>query len=169
MTEKVKTFLGIVVFGLAFGFVEAAVVIYLRELIKYNILVFNITQGEVLLNLRFIAFLSPSQPELQDSKFLAVEMFREFSTLLMLGAVAYLSAEKLIKKMAAFLIVFSVWDLSYYLYLKLVIGWPENWWSPDVFFLLPVPWVGPIITPIVISSLLLAIGSYIFLKKQNEA
>lgn len=160
----IKRLIAVVLFALAFGFVEAAVVIYLRELINFNILSFD-ARHPILLDLKFIAFLAPSNPLLKESKIIITEMFRESSTIIMLASLAYLAAEKLKQKLGAFLISFAIWDLSYYFYLYLIIGWPENLFSQDIFFLLPIPWVGPVITAIIISSFLLLTGLVLFAKR----
>lgn len=83
-----------------------------------------------------------------------MEQTREAATLVMLLAVALLSSVELKGRIAAFLVAFSVWDLTYYGTLFFWLGWPTSIWDLDVYFLLPVPWVGPVATAIVISSII---------------
>jgi len=87
---------------------------------------------------------------------------------MMLLSVGYLSAQNIKQKMGAFLIAFGFWDIFYYVFLNLLIGWPKSLFDIDLFFLIPVPWIGPVITPIVVSILLIIIGVNLFLKKDNS-
>jgi hypothetical protein len=59
---------------------------------------------------------------------------------------------------AAFVFVFGVWDLFYYLWLRVLMGWPRSWLEWDVLFLIPVVWLGPWICPVLISLLFIAWG-----------
>jgi len=59
---------------------------------------------------------------------------------------------------AAFLIAFGVWDLSFYAFLKLLIHWPASLLTWDVLFLLPVPWVGPVLAPVLASLSMIGTG-----------
>jgi hypothetical protein len=59
---------------------------------------------------------------------------------------------------AAFAFVFGVWDLFYYFWLKLLLGWPRSWLEWDVLFLIPSVWLGPWICPAMISLLFIAWG-----------
>jgi hypothetical protein len=158
-------YLALLIFGLAFGFVEAAVVFYLRHLI-------NAQSGylhhpyQILLQLGFINFIRPQNVLFGQPQIDSVEIAREFSTLVMLSAVAYLAASRWRARLGAFFITFATWDLSYYLFLKLTAAWPQTLFDLDIFFLIPIPWVGPVITPLATSSLLLALGSYLFLTPQ---
>ncbi len=53
---------------------------------------------------------------------------------------------------------FATWDLSYYAFLRLISGWPQSLFTRDVFFLIPVPWIGPVITPIVAFAAVFYLG-----------
>ena len=53
---------------------------------------------------------------------------------------------------------FATWDLSYYAFLRLISGWPQSLFTRDVFFLIPVPSIGPVITPLVIFVAVLYLG-----------
>lgn len=143
-----NTILKVIVFSIAFAFVEASVVVYLR-----------------LLLLPGIAFLQPQAALkiLQNSALLTTEMIREAGTLIMLGAVASLAAKGIKRILAFFFLAFGIWDIFYYIFLKLIIGWPVSFTDTDIFFLLPVPWVGPVFVPIIISSALV-LGSILYLR-----
>ena len=123
------------VFGIAFGLVEAAVVIYLR------------------------AASSPAS-ELHSSAFVVVphqllrfEVWREAATMVMLGSIAWLAAQNAREKALAFLWTFAWWDLAYYAWLRVAVGWPQSLLTPDVLFLIPVPWLGQVWFPILVSGL----------------
>jgi len=87
----------------------------------------------------------------------------EVATLVMLVAVAVLAGQTLRQRLAAFFIAFTVWDLTYYLFLRVLDGWPTSLGDRDVFFLIPVPWVGPVATAVVASGVVLAISSGVYL------
>ena len=67
--------------------------------------------------------------------------------------------------MAAFFVAFTVWDLTYYLFLRVLTGWPTSLTDTDVFFLIPVPWLGPVATAVVASAVVLAISSWGYLRR----
>lgn len=158
----------VVIFSLAFAFVEAAVVIYLRHLLGTTSTVFN--KNETLLLLPGVAFLEPETAIkiIANSSILNVERVREFATLVMLAIVAFLAAKKFRDRIAFFFLAFGVWDIFYYAFLRLTIGWPRALSDLDTFFLLPVPWVGPVIVPLTVSTLLVG-GSLLYLSKRKQA
>jgi hypothetical protein len=87
-----------------------------------------------------------------------VELGRELATMLTLGAVALAVARNSRQWLAAFTLVFGVWDLAFYAFLKLTIGWPASLLTWDILFLLPVPWVGPVIAPAIVAASMVAGG-----------
>ena len=52
-------------------------------------------------------------------------------------------------------IAFGVWDIFYYAFLRLIVGWPQSLWDWDVLFLIPLPWWGPVLAPVAIAVLLI--------------
>ncbi|MBI5343194.1 MAG: hypothetical protein HZB63_07820 [Deltaproteobacteria bacterium] len=144
MKEKVVF---LVVFAAAMAFVEAAVVVYLRDLLG----------GGPLFPMKD---LSP--------KLLAVEIVREGATVVMLLCAASLSFRGGARRMGAFLLAFAVWDVFYYVWLRVAIGWPSGLSDWDILFLIPLPWVGP-----VWSMLLICVGmlvySVLFLRAPEDA
>lgn len=152
----------LIIFGVAFGFVEAAVVYYLRNLVHFDGQVV-IPHYRVLLNLGFITFVSPVHTILLTRRISDVEVFRESATIVMLACVAYIAATKWLQRLGAFLVCFACWDLAYYLFLRIVDNWPRSFLTRDVFFLIPVTWIGPVITPMVLSIAILLLGSWIYL------
>jgi hypothetical protein len=59
---------------------------------------------------------------------------------------------------------FACWDIAYYAFLKVLDNWPSSLFTRDVYFLIPVTWIGPVITPLIISTLMLVGGSWIYLR-----
>lgn len=89
---------------------------------------------------------------------LTIELGREFATLVMLAAIAVTAASNRREAWAHFMIAFGVWDIFYYLWLKLFIDWPPGLMTWDLLFLIPVPWVAPVLAPVIISVALVACG-----------
>jgi len=125
-------------FAAAMAFVESAVVVYLRTLYPR----------------RGFSAVSPL--------IYRTEVLREAATILMLLAVAYLAFETLTLRVATFFWTFAVWDVFYYVFLKLLLGWPASLGTLDVFFLIPVPWVGPVWLPLVLSFAVFIAASVAF-------
>lgn len=99
---------------------------------------------------------------------LALELGRETATLLMLLAVAKLTERGWLRVFAAFVYLFGLWDIFYYVWLKLLIGWPTQWGEWDVLFLIPWPWLGPWIAPALIALLFVIWGGWILLSSRTR-
>lgn len=127
--------LGVALFGIAFGFIEAAVVIYLRA-------------ATGLLPVPQLKALNAFPEAL-----LRIERFREAATMIVLGGIAFFAGPRAKEKVVAFLWAFAFWDVFYYFWLRLTISWPPSFISSDVLFLIPVPWVAQVWFPILVSSL----------------
>lgn len=131
----------IVLFALAMGFLESAVVVYIRALYYPE------------------GFAFPLKEMAQN---LAItELFREAATLIMLLAVGILAARDRLHRFAWILIVFGIWDIAYYLFLKLLICWPESLLTYDILFLLPTIWTGPVVAPLINSATMILLASVI--------
>jgi hypothetical protein len=149
--KKNNTLLWVTIFAIAMGIFEGAVVVYLRAL--YYPLGFTF-------------------PLVTLGKQIAItELIREFASLFMLLSLAILIGKNLSQKFAVFIYSFAVWDIVYYIFLKLILNWPESFFTWDILFLLPVTWTGPVISPIIISllmiSLALVINKYNIREKIN--
>jgi hypothetical protein len=153
----------LVAFGVGFGYVEAAVVHYLRLALGAE-LDYDAPVRRVYLDLGVIRFVDPVHTMLIDPELARAETAREAATLLMLAAVAVLAGRRFWHGVAAFFVAFTVWDLTYYLFLRVLTGWPASLADTDVFFLIPVPWLGPVATPVVASSVVLAASSWWYLR-----
>jgi hypothetical protein len=151
----------LLLFGISFGYVEAAVVVYLRSIYKP-------------LRQQFYPDLPPDEPvpllSIEDVQSagpdhlqrVRIELGREIGTLIMLAAVALLAARNAQQWLAAFLIVFGAWDISFYAFLKVIIHWPQSLLTWDVLFLVPVPWIAPVLAPVLVSISMIAAGVIIF-------
>jgi hypothetical protein len=137
-------------FAAAFGFVEAAVVVYLRAVLGM-LPGYRGTLSE-------LQHSSQSYEQAESlSRFpqslLTIEMYREAATLVMLVSVALLATSKANSRWAVFLWVFAVWDIAYYAGLWATVRWPASFTDLDVLFLIPVPWIAQIWFPLLVSAL----------------
>jgi len=140
-------------FGIAFGFVEAAVVIYIRAAIGL-LPGYGGTLADVVRLSSGIYDQAKVLGELPKS-FLVVEFFREAATMVMLITLAILSIKGRKERWGIFLWTFATWDIMYYIGLYLTVGWPASLLDPDVLFLIPVPWLAQVWFPILVSTLTL--------------
>ncbi|HEX8974456.1 MAG TPA: hypothetical protein VF817_03145 [Patescibacteria group bacterium] len=144
-----KTLLVGAIFGVAFGFVEAAVVVYIRGAAGM------LAECATKLPDGIFSFDMYRQSQLLSQLpkyFLTIEMYRESATIIMLICVAWLAVSRWRERWAMLFWTFAWWDLFYYVGLKLAIDWPERFTTADVLFLLPVPWLAQVWLPIFISS-----------------
>ena len=58
-------------------------------------------------------------------------------------------------------IAFGVWDIFYYVCLRLMSDWPKSLFDWDVLFLLPLPWWGPVLAPVCIALLMIVGGTLV--------
>lgn len=137
----------LILFGVAMAFVEAAVVVYLREIIGTGPL---FPMKEI------------------PAPLLGVEIGREAATIVMLLSVVFLSFRGEAQRMGGFLLLFAVWDVFYYVWLYATIGWPAGVGDWDILFLIPLPWVGPVWSVLLICTGML-VFSVPFLKAPEKA
>jgi hypothetical protein len=88
-----------------------------------------------------------------------VELAREAATLVMLFTVGVLAARAWQTRLAYMAVAFGVWDISYYVFLKAMSGWPRSLLDWDILFLLPLPWWGPVLAPVSIAVLMIVWGT----------
>jgi hypothetical protein len=152
-----RAFAALFLFGISFGYVEAAVVVYLRAL--YDPLRARLHPERSphdlfpLLTPRQLADAGPENP-----RRLAIEIGREAATMVMLAAVALAVARNLQQWISALAIAFGVWDISFYAFLRLMVHWPESLRTWDILFLIPLPWVGPVWAPILVALSMIVCG-----------
>lgn len=152
-----KNLTALIIFGIAFGFLEAAVVFYLRIMLGYKS-GYPLGNYQTLFGTNFISFIITQKPLLGTIQIVRAETLREIATILMLGSVAFVSARHFKQRLGAFMIAFSLWDIFYYVFLKFLTGWPTNIFNTDIYFLIPVPWIGPVVTPLIVSVVLFLVG-----------
>ena len=120
------------------AYLESAAVVYLRAMYGINDLLKDIN--------------------LTPDIYTFIEIGREAATIVMLVFIALLAGGNRQKKIGYFFIAFGIWDIFYYVWLYLFIQWPKSLLEWDILFLIPFPWWGPVIAPILISILLISIG-----------
>lgn len=147
-SSAVRKLLWVLVFGITFGFVESSVVVYLRDLYYPGGFAFP------------LKLMAPGH--------LVVEIVREAATVLMLAAVAMLAGSKPWSRFGFFMVAFGVWDVFYYVWLKVVLHWPANLFDWDILFLIPLPWIGPVIAPLLISMLMIVLGWTIVIRVEGN-
>ncbi len=150
--ERRAAYASLWVLALAFGWIEASVVVYLRELHAREVSL----QGP-----NYMAGLQVTLASM-PRHLVAIEIAREACTMLVLGAVAWLAGRRLADRAGAFLLSFGIWDLTYYAVLRLLVGWPDTLRSWDILFLIPMPWVAPVWAPLSVATFFVAAGSYLF-------
>ncbi len=134
-------------FSIAMAYLESAVVVYLREIFYPEGFFFPI--------------------KLITDKISLIEIGREAATIVMLASIAWLGSKIAQEKFYFFLFAFGVWDIFYYIWLKMFINWPQNFLTDDLLFLIPIPWIAPVLAPILI-SLYFVVFSIIALNKINR-
>jgi len=132
----------VVLFAIAMAWMESATVAYLRTLV-----------GRVI----------PYQPNPlpRHDVFVATELVRELATMIMLAAVGWLAGRNWRSRLSYALIAFGVWDICYYIFLAVITGWPKSLWDWDVLFLIPLPWWGPVLSPILIAAMMVLGGTLV--------
>ena len=96
-----------------------------------------------------MVFLDPAVLSAWDT--LHLELFRETATIIMLATIAWVASAIWRERLAFFLLSFGTWDIFYYIWLYLFIGWPNSLLNKDFLFLIPVPWVSWVFVPVGIS------------------
>lgn len=125
-------------FAACMGIFEGAVVIYLREIYYPGGFDFPLVT--------------------MSKQLVLTEIIREFASLLMLISVAWIAGKSFTHKFALFLYSFALWDIVYYIFLWFILKWPESIFTWDILFLIPVMWTGPVITPIIISAIMIMLA-----------
>lgn len=141
-------------FALAMGFMEAMVVVYLRRLL-----------GVLPLSAPLDPYLVRDGP----GWLLINEQTREAATLVMLATFALLAGHTLRTRVGVFLAAFGIWDLGYYLWLNLLIGWPSGLGDRDVLFLIPAPWIAPVWVPMLLAAAMTAVGLWLMRAEERMA
>ncbi len=135
-----KKYIPLVIFAVAMGLLEAIVVVYVRELYYPE------------------GFNFPLKP--MPGWLITVEIVRELCTLLMLGTVAWISGKVFLRRLAVFLFLFGIWDILYYVGLKIFLDWPGSLLTWDILFLIPITWIGPVLAPVICSIIMIIMAVF---------
>jgi hypothetical protein len=132
-----KRLLIAIVFSMAFGYIESAVVVYLRALFHPN-------------GFTFPMEVFGATPE--GKRLVLTEVGREAATFVLIGTAAWLFGNVRQERIAYFLIIFAIWDVFYYVWLKVLLDWPAALMDWDILFLIPVVWASPVLYPVLVSA-----------------
>ncbi len=143
-----KQLFWLLIWGIVFGYIEAAVVVYLREIYYPEGFAFPLVRIE--------------------DRILFTELVREAATLLLIWATVSLAYNRLQSRFAAFFLLFGLWDIFYYIFLKLLLHWPESINTWDILFLIPAPWIGPVWAPILVSIGFIYAGTTLLFHHQKN-
>ncbi len=138
MKSSTKTILYVSFFSIAMAFLETTVVVYLRELYYPEGFDFPL--------------------KMMDFKVGIIEFFREATTIVMILTVAMLTGKTLNQRFAAFIYIFAIWDIFYYIFLYVTLGWPSSLMTWDILFLIPTTWVGPVLAPVINSIMMIVLA-----------
>jgi hypothetical protein len=130
----------VMAFAIAMAWVESASVFYIRALVDR---------------------VEPYQPNplpLNDALGY-VELWREAATLVMIATLGILAGSTWRRRAGYAALAFGAWDIFYYVFLRIMTGWPRTLLDWDILFLLPLPWWGPVLAPVSIALLMIAWGT----------
>lgn len=131
----------VLAYAVAMAYLESAVVVYLTLALGGQV-------GE----------LFPLRPAIETGDLVAIEVGREVATLVMIAAAGLLAGRTALERLAWAAVVFGTWDIGYYAWLNVFSGWPPSLSTTDLLFLIPVPWVGPVWSPVAVSVALVGVG-----------
>lgn len=140
--KKHQILVWITLFAITMGIFEGAIVVYLRALYYPE------------------GFNFPLIP--LDNYIAITELIRELASLIMLLSVGIIAGKNFSQRFAWFIYSFAVWDIIYYIFLWLILAWPESLLTWDILFLLPITWTGPVIAPILVSVLMILLAMIIY-------
>jgi len=132
----------VAVFSIAMGFLESAVVVYIREIYYPDGFAFPL--------------------KIMSEKIMITELLRELATLVMLAGIGILAGRSNLERFGFFIFSFGIWDIFYYVFLYALLGWPESLFTWDILFLLPTTWVGPVLAPCINALTMIVFGGLIW-------
>jgi hypothetical protein len=137
---EAQRWLIVVAFAIAMAWVESAVVYYLRTHVD-----------------RIVPYQPNPLPLI--GRMGPVELARELATLIMLFTVGWLAGTTWRARLGYMAFAFGIWDIFYYVFLKVMCDWPKSLADWDILFLLPLPWWGPVWAPVSIAMLMVLWGT----------
>lgn len=147
MTSR-RTLFWTAIFAIAMGWLEAAVVVYMRELYYPGGFTFPLKMIEANIGM--------------------IEIAREFATIMMLVAAGMLAGRTPLERFCYLMYTFGIWDIVYYIGLKLALGWPASLLAWDLLFLIPLPWIGPVLAPVMVSLAMIAACVVIIIQNDRK-
>ena len=138
----------ITAFAIAMGFLESAVVVYLRDILYPEGFDFPLS----------------SMP----ARLALTELLREVATIVMLVTIGILAARRLSTGFAWFIYSFAIWDIFYYVFLWLLLGWPQSLMTWDILFLIPTTWTGPVLSPVLVSLTMILLAILILIRNEQD-
>jgi len=147
MTNLRKLLIYVTLFAIAMGFLESAVVVYLREILYPG------------------GFAFPLSPV--PANLAVTELLRELATLVMLVTIGVVVSNRFSTGFAWFIYSFAIWDIFYYIFLKLLVGWPASLFTWDVLFLIPTTWTGPVLAPVLVSLTMILLALVILVQAER--
>jgi len=145
----IKRFLTVALFTISLAYIEAAVVVYLRAILY--------PQG-------FTFPIPDFRADARWTPLLLTEIGREAATLVIIFAGALLFGYNRRQRVAYWLTIFAVWDIFYYIWLKILLGWPVSIMDWDVLFLIPMAWASPVLAPVIVSLTMLGFAMVILFR-----
>ncbi len=147
---SIRRLMILAMFSIAFAYIEAVVVVYLRAIFYPDGFTFPI-----------INFLEMPGAE----RYVLIEIGREAATMVLILTASWLMVSNWRHRLAYFLIIFAVWDIFYYLWLKLLLNWPSSILDWDILFLIPITWASPVLAPLITSLTMLLIAARLLISK----
>lgn len=135
--EKNLWYIGL--FAVAMAYLESAVVVYLKRIYNISDLI--------------------TSPPFLDSQVGDIEIGREIATPVISEAVGGAAGKSFQPQLGFSAFAFGLWDIFYYIWLKLFLGWPASLSNIEVLFLIPLLWWRPVLAPILISGLMVVAGA----------
>ncbi|MBC8140430.1 MAG: hypothetical protein H7Y38_03200 [Armatimonadetes bacterium] len=155
------------VFAAAFGVTEAALVVYVRQLLGYPV---GLDYAEIWAKRAQTLSVFAMGDELKARHLFGVELAREAGTIVLLVGAAMAAGRSARERFGVFCYTFALWDLTYYAYLIAFIGFPRSLTAIDVYFLIPITWYGPVWFPVcVVMPALLAAGVWLMRSPKTTA
>src|SRR5690349_1048470 len=142
-----RSLLWLTLFSIAMGFLESAVVIYLRALYYPHGFEFPLV--------------------LMPNTMAGVELLREAATIVMLVSIGIIAGRNTAQRFSFFIYSFAVWDIFYYIFLKVFVDWPPSFFTWDILFIIPVPWVGPVLAPCIISLTMIVLTLFVIIAAEH--
>ncbi|MHC4105927.1 MAG: hypothetical protein ACYSR9_13375 [Planctomycetota bacterium] len=153
LKTTVTRFIIACLFSIAFAYIESAVVVYLRVIFHPDGFTFPLSNFDTIL---------------QHKAILLTEIGREAATIVLILTGAWLFGRNLQQRFAYFLTIFAVWDIFYYIWLKVfsacfkaIPDWPLSIMDWDILFLIPIAWAGPVVAPVLVSIVMLVFAMII--------